>query len=181
MPAAETPLQSSKAHQRLSERSSRRLQQQQGQLNAKLYLCLRFQSHFAAGGVKSQMCLTRFHFYFSKPSFSHQLLFAPPDPLAIFPQGKLEPPAQDNPGGVLTKGTQLCFNLWDCSLWSLAGPGWCLDCKRPELLTQIYILPHLTELHVCINLRMVEMSCALNHTQLFFAGMLSLLLNSPQR
>lgn len=56
---------------------------------------------------------------------------------SIFSQGKLEPPAQDNPGGVLTKGTQLRFNLWDCSLWSLAGPGWCLDCKRPELLTLI--------------------------------------------
>lgn len=124
VPTAETPLHSSKACQRLSERSSRIFQQQQGQLDAKVYyLCLLFQSHFAAWGVKFQTCLT--HFHFSKPSFSHQLLFAPPDPLAIFPQGKLESPAQNNPGGVLRKGTQLCFNLCDCSLWSQAGPGWC--------------------------------------------------------
>lgn len=123
VPTAETPLRSSKAHQRLSERSSRRFQQQQALLNAKVYLCLLFQSHFAAWGVKSQTCLT--HFLFSKPSFSRQLLFAAPDPLAIFPQGKLESPAQDNPGGVFTRGTQLCFNLWDFSLWSQAGLDAC--------------------------------------------------------
>lgn len=114
------------------------------------------------------MCLTRFRFHFSKPSFSRQLLFAPSDPLAIFPQDNLESPAHNTPGGVLTKGTQLCINLWGL-LTSV--PSWCRlvpwTVKDPELLTLIYILPHLAELRICIHLSTVEMSCVLNHAQLY--------------
>lgn len=70
--------------------------------------------------MNSQM--TRFSFHTSKPSFSLQLLFAPSDPWAIFPQNKLESWTHNSPGGVLPQGTQLCTNSW--ALLTRV-PSWC--------------------------------------------------------
>lgn len=163
VPTAETPLQSSKSHQRLSEKSSRRFQQQQGQLHAKVYLCLLFQSHFATWGVKSQKCLT--HFYFSKPSFSHQLLhlilwqYFPRANWSYLPKITQEESSQKALNCALVCGT------------APFGPklvqAGALDYKIPEQLTLINILLHLTELPLYLPQDGGNILCFEPHSSIF--------------
>lgn len=174
VPTAETPFHSSEAQQRLSNGSSRGFQQQQrGQLNAKVGCISSFNLIFYPGEWTPKcvwhisISISQSQAFHSRCSSLHLICWQ------YFPRRRwnhLPTIAQEESSQKALNCALICG---DCSLQSQAGAGWCPELWKTRTIN--------VDLHPTSPSRAAywyspqprgNVSCALNHTQTFFTGIL---------